>query len=62
MSFLEATGVYIQCLFKISSEILIWLIGLVIFMTVIRFIKKDKCYFTKKLRRYFYGANFKHCK
>ena len=48
MSFLEATGIYILALLKISYEILIGLICVVITMIAIRFIKKDKCYFTKK--------------
>lgn len=65
MSFLEATGIYILALLKISYEILIGLICVVITMIAIRFIKKDKCYFTKKflrIRRYIYGINFRHCK
>ena len=51
MSFLEATRIYILCLLKISFEILIGLIGLVLIMAVIRFIKKDEYYFTKKFRK-----------
>ena len=55
MSFLEATGIYILALLKISCEMLIGLICVVLTMIAIRFIKKDKCYFTKKflsIRRY----------
>ncbi|WP_308779603.1 hypothetical protein [uncultured Clostridium sp.] len=65
MSFLEVTGIYILALLKISCEMLIGLICVVITMIAIRFIKKDKCYFTKKFlkfRRYIYGINFRHCK
>lgn len=51
MSFLEATRVYILCLLKISSEILIGLIGLAFIMATIIIIKKDGCYFTKKFRK-----------
>lgn len=55
MSFLEATGIYFLALLKISCEMLIGLICVVLTMIAIRFIKKDKCYFTKKflrIRRY----------
>lgn len=65
MSFLEATEIYILALLKISCEMLIGLICVVITMISIRFIKKDKCYFTKKflrIRRYIYGINFRHYK
>lgn len=65
MSFLEATGIYILALLKISYEMLIGLICVVLTMIAIRFITKDKCYFTKKFlkfRRYIYGINFRHCK
>lgn len=51
MSFLEATRVYILCLLKIGSEILIGLIGLAFIMATIIFIKKDGGYFTKKFRK-----------
>lgn len=65
MSFLEATGIYILALLKISYEMLIGLICVVLTMIAIRFITKDKCYFTKKflrIRRYINGINFRHCK
>lgn len=48
MSFLEATRIYILALLKISCEMLVGLICVVLTMIAIRFIKKDKCYFTKK--------------
>lgn len=48
MSFLEATGIYILALLKISYEMLIGLICVMLTMIAIRFITKDKCYFTKK--------------
>lgn len=51
MSFLEVAGVYILCLLKISYEMLVGFIGLVLIMIAIRFIAKDKCYFTKKFLR-----------
>lgn len=58
MSILEATGIYIQCLLKISFEILIGLIGLAVIMAIVSWIKGDKCLFSKiycKLRRHIYG-------
>ena len=51
MSFLEATEIYILALLKISCEMLIGLICVVITMISIRFIKKDGGYFTKKFRK-----------
>lgn len=51
MSFLEATGIYILALLKISYGMLIGLICVVLAMIAIRFITKDKCYFTKKFRK-----------
>ncbi|MDY4252576.1 hypothetical protein, partial [Clostridium sp.] len=61
MSFLEATGIYILALLKISYGMLIGLICVMLTMIAIRFITKDKCYFTKKflrIRRYINGINF----
>lgn len=49
MSVLQGIKVYYLTLLKISYEIFIILIVVAIVMAIIRFIKGDKAYFSKKL-------------
>lgn len=58
MSFLYVTKIYFLCLLKISYEVIIGLLFLIVLAGIISLTVGDKYYFIKKLeklRRYIYG-------
>lgn len=62
---LYVSKIYILALLKISYEALITALIILSLMTAIRYLTRDKYYFTKKinkLRRYMHGVNFRYCK
>ncbi|MBS6504226.1 MAG: hypothetical protein KH415_21910 [Clostridium sp.] len=65
MYLLYVFKIYALALLKISYEALIAALIIFSIMATIRYLTKDKCYFTKKInkiRRYMHGINFRHCR